>query len=90
MAFIAVRVLVLAVFPRVLMVLGMGAGVVAGPAAFAMQMPVDVLMTVFVAMDLFPMPVFMAVGVGMLMDMEMRMFGDLFHGSLPSRILYSL
>jgi hypothetical protein len=86
MAFIAVRVLVFAVFPRVLMVLRLGAGVVGGFTAFAMQMPMDVLMGVFVGMDHIIMPVFMTVGVGMLMDMQMCMFGDFFHGNLPQAV----
>jgi hypothetical protein len=80
----------LAVLSRVLMVLRRGAVVMAGLSAPAMQMPVDVLMGVFVGMDLITVLVFMAVGVGMLMDMEMRMFGDLFHGNLPLGILYSI
>ena len=87
-ALLTVLVLVLAVLSRVFMVLRMGLDVVAGLAALPMQMPVDVLMAVFMGMDLITMPVFVAVRVGMLMDMQMRVFGDLFHGNLPLRILY--
>jgi hypothetical protein len=57
-----------AVLSRVLME-HMGITALAGLRGMLMQMGVRVLMGMLVAMDFFPMPVIVAVGVGMLMGM---------------------
>jgi hypothetical protein len=74
-----------AVFPRVLMVARMRIYVTGRLPGMPMHMPMDMLMSVFVGMDFLPMPVFMAVSMGMLMDMQMLMFGYFCHGSLPPK-----
>jgi hypothetical protein len=50
------------------------------------QMRMHVFMGVFVSMDFFTMPVCMAVGVGVLMEMQVFMFGGFFHDRLLVKI----
>ena len=50
-----------------------------------MQMRVRMLMGVFVGMAFFPMPVFMAVRMGMLMDMQMLVFRYVAHNNLAEK-----
>jgi hypothetical protein len=85
-----VLVFVGAVLSRVFMVAGMGIHLESGLAGMPVHMAMDMLVGVLMGMDLFPMPVFMAVGMGMLMDMQMCVFRNFFHGNLPAKNPFSL
>ena len=76
-------VFVVAVLSRVFMVAGMGINIRTGVAGIPMQMAMDMLVGVLMGMDFVTVPVYMAVSMSMLMDMQVCMFGNFFHGNLP-------